>query len=125
MADRPDFMRSPIESAKVLVCTAKTGGVEIGEMDLLPASEKVVGIYGETKDAGESVSFIYEAERVVVPKQTGTGTALALGQLVYYDVAEAGVNGSSTGNTLCGFVVESATTADATVEISLLGWISN
>lgn len=121
MANRVDFMRSPIEQAHVVKTTAKTGGVESGEMDLLPAAELVVGVYAEQQDAGAEVAFIYKAERILVPKQTGTGTDLAIGAKVYFDAAEAGVNGDSTGNTLCGFVRVAAATTAAVVEIDLDG----
>ena len=125
MANRVDFMRSTIEAARVVKTTAKTGGVEAGEMDLLPAAELIVGVYAEEQDAGAEVAFIYNAERILVPKQTGTGTALAIGALVYFDAAEAGVNGDPTGNTLCGAVRVAALTTDATVEIDLDGMLSN
>ena len=125
MANRTDFLRVPIESCRVLTTVAKTGGVEAGEMDDLPAAELLVGVYAEEQDAGDSVAFIYNAEGILVPKQTGTGTALAIGALVYYDAAEGGVNGDPTGNTLCGIVRVAAATTDATVEIDLDGMLAN
>ncbi len=93
-------------------------------MDLLPAAELVVGVYAEEQDAGDSVAFITNAEAIMLPKQTGTGTALAIGAKVYYDAADAGVNGDPTGNTACGFVRVAAATTDALVEVDFDGALS-
>ena len=55
------------------------------------------------------------------PKDTGGSTAIAVGVLVYWDVAdqEAKIDDESAANNLLGRVVTAATDADTTVRVLL------
>ena len=122
MADRNNFLRVTIESCEVMDVVAPTGGVEAGEMTVV---SDVVGVYVEAGDAGDTKAFITRADGILVPKATGTGTAIAQGDKVYFDTAVTtgvgGVTEDPTGNALCGYCKEAATTTDAVVLISLDG----
>ncbi len=106
------------EHYRSLPLTVPSGGVTKGQMDLI---HDMVGIWRETKDAGEICDFIYQADKVKVPKGTGSTAIFAAGDKVYFDHADANVNESSGGNTLCGRALEAAVAADDEVLIDLEG----
>jgi predicted RecA/RadA family phage recombinase len=54
------------------------------------------------------------------PKATGAGTALTFGAKVYWDATNSVVTTTSSGNTLAGYVVVAAGTADAVVRVKLM-----
>lgn len=100
-----------------------TAGADVvaGEMDLLGS---VVGVYVEAEDSGDDVTFIYQCDKIVVPKVTGTGKALTQGAKVYFDATENKVTPTSGGNTLCGRCLVAAGASDTTVEIVLNGAVA-
>jgi len=61
--------------------------------------------------------------KVTLPKNTSL--AIAVGDIVYWDVADGELNKSSSGNTMCGFCVAGAATADETVDIFLFPDLTN
>lgn len=101
--------------------TVPSGGVTKGQMDLI---EAMVGVWAETKDAGETCAFIFQADKIAVPKGTGSTSIFAAGQKVYFDHADANVNESSGGNTLCGRALEVALAADDELLITLNGHVA-
>lgn len=101
------------------VVTAPSGGVTAGQMDLI---EDTVGVYAQTADAGEDVAFIYEAEKILVPKSTTTGAGeFTAGDKVYFDHTDEEVNNDSGSNYLCGICVKDADVDDTEVLIDLHG----
>lgn len=101
------------------VVTAPSGGVTAGQMDLI---EDTVGVYAQTADAGEDVAFIYEAEKILVPKSTTTGAGeFTAGDKVYFDHTDEEVNNDSGSNYLCGIAVKDADVDDTEVLIDLHG----
>lgn len=61
--------------------------------------------------------------KVTLPKDTST--AMAVGDIVYWDVADAELNKSASGNTMCGFCVAAAGSSDATADIYLFPDLTN
>jgi len=54
-------------------------------------------------------------------KGTGSGTAIALGGLAYWDDSAKKVTGAASGNTAIGYGVIAAANADATCTVKLKG----
>jgi predicted RecA/RadA family phage recombinase len=54
-------------------------------------------------------------------KNTGAGTALTVGGIVYWDDAAKKITGVASGNTAIGWAVEAAATGDTTGKVKLLG----
>jgi predicted RecA/RadA family phage recombinase len=50
---------------------------------------------------------------------------IGLGDIVYWDEADGNVNKSSSGNTMCGFCIAAAESADTTVDIFLFPDLTN
>jgi predicted RecA/RadA family phage recombinase len=101
------------------VVTAPSGGVTRGQMDLI---HDTVGVYAQDADAGEDVAFIYEAEKIVVPKSVTTGAGeFSAGDKVYFDHADEEVNNDSGSNYMCGIALEDAAVDDTEVLIDLHG----
>lgn len=84
----------------------------------------VVGIAAETvltADIGKVISVITKAPKVTVICAAASTSGYDVGEKVYFDDADDEVNESSTGNTLCGFVLRDSTLADETVMINFDG----
>ncbi len=101
--------------------TVPTGGVTAGQMDLI---HNMVGIWAETKDAGETCAFIYQADAILVPKGTATADVFDAGDYVYFDHADANVNATSGSNTLCGRALEAVDADDTEILIDLEGHLA-
>jgi len=111
-------LRTKLESAKTL--KAKTGEGESYSAGAMIKVQDTIGIVVE--DVAENSEFVllYEAEKVIVPKATGTGINFSVGDNVYYDATAKKVTNSSSGNTLCGKALESAGDNDAEFLIDLI-----
>jgi len=111
-------LRTKLESAKTL--KARTGESETVDAGEMIAVHDTIGVVVE--DAAENSEFVlvYEAEKIVAPKATGTGINFAAGDSVYYDAAAKNVTNASSGNTLCGRALEDAGDNDAEVLIDLM-----
>jgi len=83
--------------------------------------QSTVGVYFEAGDSGDQVSFVYKADKIVVPKVAGSGLTIAQGAPVYFKAASAAVTGAASGNTLCGRCLVAAGASDTTVEIEFNG----
>ena len=111
-------LRTKLESAKTLKATTGTSEtLSAGGMTVVGDTLGVV-----VEDAGTSSDFVlvYEAEKIVAPKATGTGRTLATGANVYYDAAAKNVTDVATGNTKCGKALEAAGEVDDEVLIDLI-----
>jgi predicted RecA/RadA family phage recombinase len=99
-------LRTKLESAKTL--KARTGTEDSYEAGAMIKVGDTIGIVAE--DAGENSEFVlvYEAEKIVAPKATGTGISFAAGDSVYYDATAKKTTNASSGNTLCGKALEAA-----------------
>lgn len=98
---------------------AETPGAVRGEMDMI---HDTVGVYAQDADDGVDVAFIYHAEKVVVPKDHGTGAShFYAGDKVYYDVSEHAVTATALGNYWCGIALEEADDDAEEVLIDLKG----
>lgn len=108
------------EHWKSFVHTVGVGGVTAGDMDKL---EDTVVVFAETKDEGEEVAAIYQADKILVPKVTGI--ACVVGEKVYYnDYVNKVTADTTSGNTLCGRVVEAASATDSEVLIDFEGHLA-
>lgn len=97
--------------------TVPSGGVTAGDMDKV---QDTVVVFAETKDEGEIVAAIYQADRILVTKISGA--AIVVGEKVYYnDYVNAVCADTTSGNTLCGRCVEAADATDTEVLIDLEG----
>jgi len=111
-------LRCALSETKSITVTAASPGVTAGTMAKV---EDVVGVYLEDADTGDEVAFCYYAPKIVVTSvAAGTGKFTA-GSKVYFDAADKEINESSTGNTLCGVVLETPALAAETVLIALDG----
>lgn len=111
-------LRCALSETKSITVTAASPGVTAGTMAKV---EDVVGVYLEDADTGDEVAFCYYAPKIVVTSvAVGTGKFTA-GSKVYFDANDAEINESSTGNTLCGVVLETPALAAETVLIALDG----
>ena len=111
-------LRCALSETKSITVTAASPGVTAGTMAKV---EDVVGVYLEDADTGDEVAFCYYAPKIVVTSvAAGTGKFTA-GSKVYFDEADEEINESSTGNTLCGVVLETPAPAAETVLIALDG----
>ena len=119
-----DFkMRSRAETIHSFL-TAPAAAITAGQMAVI---NDVVGVYPVallTADIGDDVAFIYKAEKIIVPCAIATSGSYTEGSKVYYDVADAEVNESASGNYLCGIVLEQPTVGDEEVLIELDGMLS-
>lgn len=111
-------LRTKLESAKTL--KASTGTSETHSAGDMIAVGGTVGVVVE--DVGTSSDFIlvYDAEKIVVPKATGTGISFSPGDNVYYDPNANCVTSVSTDNTKCGKALESADTSDDELLMDLI-----
>jgi hypothetical protein len=66
-------------------------------------------------------AFVYQADKILVPKVDGSGLSIAQGEKVYFVSASAAVTGTAGSNTLCGRCLEAAVAGDTTVLIALNG----
>jgi len=67
-------------------------------------------------------SYVYMG-KVTLPK--AAPLAIDVGDIVYWDVADGNLNKSSSGNTMCGFCIAAALSADTTVDIFLFPDLTN
>lgn len=68
--------------------------------------------------SGAKCALITECEKVKAEKATG---AIAEGAAVYWDSSEGNVTGTATDNTLIGYAIEAALSADTHVWMSFDG----
>ena len=88
--------------------------------------EDTVGVIPVTTADEEETVLIYWAAKIIVPcaiVTSGNSADYAVGCKVYFDAADAEVNTSSSGNTLCGIVLVAPSVGDETVEIHLDGML--
>ena len=74
--------------------------------------------------AGDTAVFIYNAEKILVPKKTGTGEAFVVGDYVYLDTSATPWDVTpnfATAYICIGICVAAAAETDETVEIDLKG----
>ncbi len=107
------------EHRRSLDRTVPSGGCIAGAMVKVGDT---VGVYAQTKDAGETVALIYQADAILLPKKASSvGEAIAIGAKVYFEAASAKVTGVAGSNTLCGRCLEAALTADTEVLVDFSG----
>ena len=83
----------------------------------------LVGVVKETSTSGDENVLVYEAAKIIVPCVAVTSGAFLVGAPVYFDAADKEVNESSSGNKLCGFVLEQPAVGAEEVLIHLVGYL--
>lgn len=111
-------LRCPLSECRSMKILAPSGGYVSGQMVKV---EDVVGVIVEDAAAGSYAILIYKAPRIVVPCSAAATAGYAVGEKVYFDAADAEVNETASGNTLCGVVLVASALGDETVEIELDG----
>lgn len=109
---------APMGDWRSFLTVAPGGGCIQGGMTQV---EDTVGVYVTTEDAAEEVALIYHAEKIIVPKEAGTGLTFSKGQKIYYDAANNQVTPTAGVLEWIGIATEDATAAATTVEIDLKG----
>lgn len=100
--------------------TTPTAGYTAGQVVKV---EDTVFVIVETKTVGQTAIGIYNVEKIVLPKVTGSGITFAAGDKVYYD-GNGKVTNVASGNTLCGRANEAADANATEVEVTLNGDIA-
>ena len=83
--------------------------------------QDTVGVYASKGDSGDVVSFIYQAEKITLPKTAATGVTFAAGAKVYYDDSAKAVTNVSSGNSFCGIALEAAIFSATSLLVELDG----
>jgi len=123
-------LRTKLESAKSLsfINAATNATLTAGSMTVIGSTVGVVvenvgtssQAINDTYPNGPDGVLVYEAEKIVLPKSTGTGESFSAGDRVYYDASAKKITSTSTGNTLCGRALEAAGTAETEVLADLM-----
>lgn len=83
--------------------------------------QDTVGAYALAGDSGDEVGFIFGCERITLPKNAGSDTGGSAGAKVYFDGSTKKITAVSSGNTLCGRLIEDADDADTEAKVCLNG----
>ena len=116
---RSSTHNDPYASFDITAATAYTAGQMLLYND-------TVCVAVEAKASGYDLALVYWAAKIVVPCveiTSGNLSDFAVGSKVYFDAADAEVNVSSAGNTLCGIVTTAPAVGDEEVEIHLDGML--
>ncbi len=106
-------LRTSLEHAKTVDIT--NGGSAVSAGDIVALGD-IFGAVVEDTAANDPGVVIYQAEKIVLPKATGTG-AIAAGDKVYYDATNKDITSTATANTLVGIATVAAADGDTTIEI--------
>ena len=119
------FLRTatPMGDWRSFKITVPSGGMEIGKIYKVQDTYGVFfsqdGTDGDTIAEGESGYLIYEAEKIMVAKDTN---AINAGDIVYYNASAGTVSATNGGSDIAiGICVESASASDTQVMIDLDG----
>lgn len=116
---RSSTHNDPYASLEITAAEAYTAGQMV-------KIEDTVGVMVSAAAIGSQAVLVYWAAQIVVPCveiTSGNLSSFAEGCKVYFDAADAEVNVSASGNTLCGIVLEQPSTGDETVLIHLDGML--
>jgi predicted RecA/RadA family phage recombinase len=115
-------LRGPTTSMHTMELTVPSPGVSAGDMYRV---EEVVGVWVNDYATGDTGVLCYKAEKIIVPCAiVTTSVDYDAGEPVYFDVADAEVNLSASGNYLCGMVLVMPAVGAEEVEIELDGMLN-
>ena len=115
-------LRCPLAVTHSMETVVASPGVSAGDMF---RESNVVGVFVNDYATGDTGVLIYKAERIIVPcAVVTTSVNYAVGEPVYFDVADAEVNQTTSGNWLCGNVLVTPAIGDTEVEIELDGTLN-
>lgn len=83
--------------------------------------ESTVGMWMQDTLAGYDVAFLYHSEKILLPKKTGSGQAIAQFAKVYWDDVAKKVTGVAAANLWVGICLVAALIGDTTVEVDFKG----
>ena len=120
------FLESPLREAVKMSATVPTGGYDQGEavvksnvLTFALTSVEPIASDDETIESSRLVTLISEAQ--VVRAKKNTSLAINQGDEVFYDSGDGNINKSSTGNTFCGYALESVGASATFVKIRFQG----
>lgn len=112
---------SPLAEAKTMKVTVPSGGYVAGQ---IYKHEDIIGVSYGTYDEGDTGVLIIDAEDIEVTCVAASGSNFAPGDKVYFDVADAEVNLTASGNYYCGYVLRQPAAAAEKVRIRLMGAVA-
>ena len=121
MAETGYISRSLGGSEDTHIITAPSGGLVAGEFALI---EDTLYIAQAAIEATAEGVGVYRNRKILVAKDTGSGTSILVGDKVYYNASTGKVTPTAGGNRLCGRCNEAALTTDTTVEIDFDGTLA-
>ena len=111
-------LRCAVSETKSITVTAASPGVTAGTMAKV---EDTVGVYLEDAATGDKVAFCFYAPKIVVTSVAVATGKFTAGSKVYFNATDKKITESSSGNTLCGVVLETPALGAETVLIALDG----
>jgi len=111
-------LRTKLESAKTL--RARTGEEESYSAGEMVKVNDTIGVVVEDVEENSDFILVYEAEKIIVPKATGSGVSFSVGDNVYYDGSQKKVTNNASQTVLCGKALESAGDDEGEALIDLL-----
>lgn len=103
-------LRCPTDATKSMTVTAPSPGLTAGVPDLFG---DVVGIPYKAAATGAEVAVCIAADRIDLPKETGSGKAITLGDTLYYTDGDTVFK--TSGTVKCARVLKAAGANDAYV----------
>ncbi|HPG93675.1 MAG TPA: DUF2190 family protein [Dokdonella sp.] len=95
-------------SAQIHMLTAALAGATTAKVPTVSNSHVLIPM--NTADAGALNEFCYESE--VSGGAKATGEAWAIGAKIYWSTANSNFTTTSSGNTLCGYAIDTALAGD-------------
>ena len=112
---------SPLETCKTMKVTVPSGGYVAGQIYL---HQGVVGVSYANYAEGDTGVLIVEADDIEVTCVAASGSNFVPGAKVYFDVADAEVNLTASGNYYCGYSLRTPAASAEKVRIRLLGAVA-
>ena len=118
-------LQSPIATSISMNIDVPTGGVDAGEFitrndvsGFVLVTTDPYGVDDESIESNPQYALITKAEKVRALKAAG---AINEGEYVFYDSGDGKINTSPTGNTYCGYALESVASAATSIMICFIG----
>jgi hypothetical protein len=120
------FLQSPLRETVQIQVPVPTGGYDQGQavaisnvLGFALTTADPIASNDETIESSRLVTFITEAAEVKAKKNTSL--QINRGDEVFYDTADGNINKSPTGNTFCGYALESVSASAQFVKIRFQG----
>jgi len=108
----------PLEDCDSLVFTAPSPGVSAGDLVFV---EDIVVVATHDADTGDDCLGLTRAPKILLPCAAAATAGYAVGERVFFDVADAELNESASSNHLCGVVTKASAVGDEEVQVNFNG----